>query len=109
MSSAEMSSVEMSRVEIEIANPVAESVISRIEPAKRPSDLHGMRVGLYWNFKPGGDFGLDQVAVRLAERYPTATFHRFDGAVGATVKHVTPKQGDEIAAAVDVVVGTTGD
>lgn len=99
----------MSSVELEIANPVAHSAIPRIEPAARPDDLNGKTVGLYWNFKPGGDVGLDQVAVRLQERYPGATFLRFDGAVGASVRHVTPRQADDIARQCDVVVGTTGD
>jgi hypothetical protein len=96
-------------VKLEVANPVAESVIPKLKHATRSADLSGARVGLYWNFKPGGNVGLDQVAVRLGELFPAATFTRFQGAVGASVRHVTPKQADEIAAQCDVVVGTTGD
>jgi hypothetical protein len=99
----------MSTVRLEVANPVAKSVIPRIEPAARPGDLDGKKVGLYWNFKPGGNVGLDQVEVRLRERFPTAEFIRFEGAVGASVRHVTPGQADDIARQCDVVVGTTGD
>jgi hypothetical protein len=99
----------MSIVRLEIANPVAESVIPRIEPAPRPADLADLTIGLYWNFKPGGNVGLDQVAVRLRERYPDARFVNYEGAVGASVRHVTPAQADEIARECDVVVGTTGD
>jgi hypothetical protein len=99
----------MNRVTLEVANPVAESVIPKLKHATRPADLSGARVGLYWNFKPGGNVGLDQIAVRLGERFPTATFAHFEGAVGASVRHVTPAQADEIAQLCDVVVGTTGD
>jgi hypothetical protein len=99
----------MNRVTLEVANPVAESVIPKLEHATRPADLSGARVGLYWNFKPGGNVGLDQIAVRLGERFPAATFAHFEGAVGASVRHVTPAQADEIAQQCDVVVGTTGD
>jgi hypothetical protein len=99
----------VSTVEIEVANPVAESVIPQIGHAKRPADLTGARIGLYWNFKPGGNIGLDHVAALLGERFPAATFAHFQGAVGASVRHVTPSQADEIAKQCDVVVGTTGD
>ena len=99
----------MNRVTLEVANPVAESVIPKLKHATRPADLSGARVGLYWNFKPGGNVGLDQIAVRLRERFPAATFAHFEGAVGASVRHVTPAQADEIAQLCDVVVGTTGD
>ena len=99
----------MGTVRLEVANPVAESVIPRIEPAPRPTELDGVTVGLYWNFKPGGNVGLDQVAVRLRERYPNTKFINYEGAVGASVRHVTPKQADQIASECDVVVGTTGD
>lgn len=99
----------MSTVKVEVANPVAESVIPKLEPATRPGELAGARVGLYWNFKPGGNVGLDRVAELLGARFPDTTFTHFQGAVGASVRHVTPKQADEIAQQCDVVVGTTGD
>jgi hypothetical protein len=96
-------------VTLEIASPVAESVIHRFEPAKRPADLAGARIGLYWNYKPGGNDGLDRVEQVLSQRYPTATFLRVEGSSGATVRHVTPADADSIAQRCDVVIGTTGD
>jgi hypothetical protein len=96
-------------VKLEIANPVAESVVPKIDPAARPADLAGRRIGLYWNYKPGGNVGLDRVERMLGERYPTAKFLRFQGSVGASVKHITPKDADQIARECEVVVGTTGD
>ncbi|MDE3100615.1 MAG: hypothetical protein KGJ98_00105 [Chloroflexota bacterium] len=95
--------------ELVVANPVAESEVQRIEPARRPADLTGTRIGLYWNLKPGGNIGLDRVESRLRERYPSAEFRRFQGSIGATVRHLTPKDADTVASQVQVVVGTTGD
>lgn len=99
----------MSLVELEVANPVAESASVTITPAARLADLAGKTIGLYWNFKPGGNIGLDRVAVLLAERYPSITFRRFEGSIGAAVRHLTAQQADDAAAEFDAVVGTTGD
>lgn len=96
-------------VKLVVANPVAESAIQKIDAAPRPSDLSGTRVGLYWNLKPGGNIGLDRIESLLRERYPSATFLRFQGSVGASVRHLTPKDADKVAAECQVVVGTTGD
>jgi hypothetical protein len=96
-------------VQLEVANPVAEAAIKSIEPAARPTDLDGKRIGLYWNFKPGGNVALDRVQSRLADLLPNASFQRYQGTVGGTVKHLTPTAADQIAANSDVLVGTTGD
>ena len=95
--------------ELIVANPVAESEVQRIEPAPRPHDLAGKRIGLYWNLKPGGNIGLDRVESRLRERFATTEFVRFEGSVGASVRHLTPKDADRVASQVQAVVGTTGD
>ena len=92
-----------------VANPVAFADTFKIDPAKRPTDLSGTRIGLYWNMKPGGDDGLDRVEKLLREKYPTAEFVRLQGSVGASVRHLTPGDADRIAANCQVVVGTTGD
>lgn len=96
-------------VELVVANPVAESEVQRVAPAARPGDLAGKKIGLYWNMKPGGNIGLDRVEARLRERYPSTEFVRFQGSVGASVRHLTPKDADTVASQVQVVVGTTGD
>ncbi len=96
-------------VDLVVANPVAEPEVQQIEPAARPSGLAGKRIGLYWNLKPGGNVGLDQVERRLSERYPSSSFVRVQGSVGASVRHLTPKDADRVAEQCEVVVGTTGD
>ena len=99
----------MSLVELEVANPVALSASVKITPAGRIADLADKTIGLYWNFKPGGNIGLDRVAALLSERYPSVTFRHFQGAIGAAVRHLTTQQADDAAAEFDAVVGTTGD
>jgi hypothetical protein len=99
----------MSLVELEVANPVAATASVKIAPAGRLADLADKTIGLYWNFKPGGNIGLDRVAALLGERYPSITFRHFQGAIGAAVRHLTAQQADDAAAEFDAVVGTTGD
>jgi hypothetical protein len=95
--------------ELRVFNPVAEVVEVRVKPARRPSSLEGKRVGLYWNYKSGGDLALDRVEELLHERYPKAQFAHFRGDVGFTVKYGTEKLADQVAASCDVVVGSTAD
>lgn len=99
----------MGLVELEVANPVAESTLVEITPAARLADLAGKRIGLYWNFKPGGNIGLDRVAALLQQQYQGMTFTHFQGGIGAAVRHLTKQEADDAAAAFDAVVGTTGD
>jgi hypothetical protein len=95
--------------QLEVANPVADAAIVKIDPAPRPDGLENKRIGLYWNYKPGGDVALERIEQVLGERYPSASFVHAQGTVGGTVKHLTPKAADEFASQIDVVVGTTGD
>jgi hypothetical protein len=85
----------MGFVELEVANPVGESASVTITPAARLTDLAAKTIGLYWNFKPGGNIGLDRVAVLLAQRYPSITFRHFEGSIGAAVRHITVQQADD--------------
>jgi hypothetical protein len=92
-----------------VANPIAQSTVQTIAPAPRLTDLNGKTIGLYWNIKAGGDAALDRTEEVLSDRYPAAKFVRLIGSIGSTVRHLTPKDGDHIAATCDAVVGTTGD
>ncbi len=92
-----------------VANPVAESTVRSVAPARRVPDLNGRTVGLYWNIKAGGDKALDRTEIALRARYPDARFVRLLGSIGSTVRHITPKDADRIASTCQVTVGTTGD
>jgi hypothetical protein len=94
---------------LRLRNPIAETVEQTIEPAPRPGDLDGKRIGLYWNMKGGGDVALAHAQKRLGERYPGARFSHYQGSVGFIMRHCTPADADRIAKEVDAVIGTTSD
>lgn len=96
-------------VRLEVFNPVAQSVEQRLELAPRVPDLNGKRIGLYWNLKGGGDVALQRTEAKLRERFPDATFRRYEGTVGFVYRHVTPKEADQIASECDVIIGTSSD
>jgi hypothetical protein len=43
-----------------------------VEPAQRPADLKGLRIGVLWNNRPGGDKVLRQIVRILNERHEFA-------------------------------------
>ncbi|OGL11785.1 MAG: hypothetical protein A3I17_02710 [Candidatus Rokubacteria bacterium RIFCSPLOWO2_02_FULL_72_37] len=94
---------------LEILNPVAKTVEYSVTPARRPSDLDGLRIGLYWNMKAGGDAALDRTEQLLRGRFSKATFRRYTGSVGFIMRHCTAEDADRIASEVHAVVGTTAD
>ena len=94
---------------LEILNPVAKTVEHSVAPARRPPDLDGLRIGLYWNIKAGGDAALDKTEELLRARFPKAKFRRYTGSVGWLMRHCTAEDADRIASEVQVVVGTTAD
>lgn len=94
---------------LKVFNPVARSVEMRVDPAPRPSDLDGKRVGLYWNMKDGGDVALSRVEERLRERFPGARFVRQQGDKGFQYRYLSATGADRMARDCDVVVGTTAD
>jgi hypothetical protein len=94
---------------LRVWNPVAKIVEAHVRPAERPASLEGKRIGLYWNYKSGGDVALERVRELLQERYPGTEFANFEGDVGFTVKYGTEALAKRVAAACDVVVGSTAD
>ena len=53
--------------EFEVLNPVAQfrSDLGKFLPATRIPSLDGRSIGLYWNYKPGGNWGLERVGEML--------------------------------------------
>jgi hypothetical protein len=89
---------------LEVLNPVADMPSEKVIPAIRPLSLDGKRVGLYWNYKPGGNYALERVGEEIKARFD-----------GVTVKlYPSPRPVPQsVLAAVksecDVLVGSTGD
>jgi hypothetical protein len=91
---------------IVVLNPVAEmpSAAQRINPAPRPSTLDGKRIGLYWNFKPGGDYVLEWVGEELKKRFTGARVKLFP-----SPRPVPENILNAVKSECDVVVGATAD
>ena len=91
---------------IEVLNPVAEMppASQNIEPAPRPPSLEGKRVGLYWNYKAGGNYALERVEEEIRARFKDAsvTLYPSPRPVPQETLHAVKRE-------CDVVVGATGD
>ncbi|RMF90142.1 MAG: hypothetical protein D6736_07270 [Nitrospinota bacterium] len=95
--------------QLQVLNPVAQTVQQTIPPAPRLPELQGKRIGLYWNMKAGGDIALERVAEHLTAQYPGVSVQQFVGSVGHIMRHLTDEDADRIAKECDAVVGTTSD
>ena len=91
---------------LEVLNPVAELPVEsqRIKPAVRHPSLDGKRVGLYWNFKPGGNYALERVGEEIKARFKDVSVNLYS-APRPVPKSVLNAVKNEC----DVVVGSTAD
>ena len=93
--------------ELIVMNPVAQLSSELGEPLpmpQRPRTLEGLRVGLYWNRKPGGNFALQRVEELLQQRYPGVETHLYNGR-----RPISEDLIREIKESCEVVVGATAD
>ena len=93
--------------DLEILNPVAQLASQLGVPPpvpERPSSLQGLRLGLYWNRKPGGNYALERVAERLQERFPGMETHFYNAR-----RPIPEDMIRDIGSECDVVVGATAD
>lgn len=93
---------------LEVLHPVAkQNKLIFQETAPRLSDLRGMKVGLYWNSKAGGDVALDEVARLLKSKYKNIEFENF---LSASMSPATPEFMEKvIQSKCDAYVGSTAD
>jgi hypothetical protein len=91
---------------IEVLNPVAEmpSASQNVDPAPRPPSLDGKRVGLYWNYKAGGNYALERVDEEIKARFKEVGVKLFP-----SPRPVPQETLDAVKRECDVVVGATGD
>ena len=94
---------------LHIVNPQASTLITPVSLADRVGDLSGKTVGLYWNLKAGGNVALEHTAYLLGQRFPGAEFKYYHGSVGASMRHATAEDAEQVARECDSVVGTTSD
>jgi len=93
---------------LEVLNPVAKTHADQkarpFEPAKRPTTLDDLTVGLIWNSKRGGELALDHAGRLLKRRYRNVRVVRYDGSMPCD-KDLLERAQKEC----DVFVGSTGD
>ena len=89
---------------LEVLNPVALTGSRRTRPALRPPSLDGKRVGLYWNYKPGGNYALDRVGDEIKARFKGVSVKMYP-----SPRPVPQSVLDAVKNECDVVVGATAD
>ena len=92
---------------IDVLNPVAQlaSELGRFTPmATRSSDVRKLRVGLYWNRKPGGNYALQSLRDLLEQRFDGIETHFYNAR-----RPIPEDVVAETSANCDVVVGATAD
>ncbi len=89
-----------------VMHPVAAlegaGIVTDIAP--RPTSLEGLKVGLIWNRKRGGDAILEQVGTMLNDRFQGVTLTTYQGSI-PTPSDMLDKAAEEC----DVVVGSSSD
>lgn len=87
-------------------NPVAELQLGSVqmEIAPRPKTLDGLKVGMVWNRKRGGDAVLKRVGEELSKRYRLASLRIYEGGIPAPAGVL-----DQVAQESDVVIGSSSD
>ena len=91
---------------LEVLNPVADlySESTQFSAARRPPSLEGKRVGLYWNYKPGGNIALETVQRALEARYDNIQVKMYP-APRPVPKNVL----EAVQKECDAVIGSTAD
>ena len=93
----------------EVLNPVAQQVRKKGANAPRLPKLEGKVIGLYWNFKPGGDAAINRAGELLKNRFPGLETRNYVGSVGGPNRFVSKDDVQKIARECGAVVATTAD
>jgi len=100
--------------QLTIVNPVAipereADPVAQFGLAPRPRELHGLRIGLFWNGKNHGDVALARTHENLAKLYEGVRFTTYLGEKGGLNRYISEGQLTRMLAECDVAVGTTAD
>ncbi len=96
-------------MKFQIVNPVAEKVQEKASLAPRLKSLEGKSIGLYWNFKGGGDSALKRTGELLRAKFPGVTAKIYTGSIGGSNHFVTREDAKRIAQECAGMVGSTAD
>jgi hypothetical protein len=96
-------------MKLQVLNPVAQKVEGKGSSAARLSKLEGKHIGLYWNFKAGGDAALKRAGELLKSRFPDLDAKIYTGSIGGSNHFVTTDDAKRIAQECAAVIGSTAD
>ena len=96
-------------MKLQVLNPVAQKLEEQAALAPRLSTLAGKLIGLYWNYKGGGDVALKRADELLKARYPGLTTKMYTGSMGGSNHFLTTDDAKRIAQECAAMLGTTAD
>ena len=96
-------------MKLQVLNPVAQKVEKKGPSAPRLSQLDGKTIGLYWNFKGGGDAALKRTGELLKAKYPDVETRSYVGSIGGSTRRITKDDVKRITEECAAVIGTTAD
>jgi hypothetical protein len=94
---------------LEVLNPVAQQVKKKGANAPRLPKLDGKVIGLYWNFKAGGDAAMKRTGELFKARFPGVETKNIVGSIGGSNRRLTKDDVEKISRECGAVVATTAD
>ena len=94
---------------LHVLNPVALKVEEKGSSAPRLPKLDGNHLGLYWNFKAGGDAALRRAGELLQSRYAGLETKLYVGSLGGSNHFLTKDDAKRIAGECVGMIGSTAD
>ncbi|MBI3918355.1 MAG: hypothetical protein HY322_15275 [Betaproteobacteria bacterium] len=96
-------------MKLHVLNPVAQKVEEKGSLAPRLQSLEGKHIGLYWNFKAGGDAALSRAGELLKSRFAGLETRLYVGSIGGSNHFVTKEDAKRIAGEAVGMIGSTAD
>ena len=96
-------------MKLHVLNPVAQKVEEKGSSAPRLPNLEGKFIGLYWNFKAGGDAALRRAGELLKSRFAGLETKLYVGSIGGSNHFVTKEDAKRIAGECVGMIGSTAD
>lgn len=94
---------------LHVLNPVAQKVEEKGSSAPRLQKLEGKHIGLYWNFKAGGDAALKRAGELLKSRFAGLETKLYVGSIGGSNHFLTKDDAKRIAGECAGMIGSTAD
>ena len=96
-------------MKLQVLNPVAQTMEKKGSAALRLPGLDGKQIGLFWNYKAGGDAALRRTSDLLKARYPGLVTKMYVGSIGGSGHYLSTDDVKRIAQECAAVVGSTAD